>query len=278
MAISSCIKDSPPLGGPGIAFIHDSGYVYRDTSLVIGDHIKVGIDARDVYANITFFHIAFDNGKVQTMLDSGMNRAGLRYTFNIIKSQSAEEKWIFMVMDRNRFQQSIEIVLHKADSNHYGNIITYNNISLGAQGNPSDGSFLSLANGRTSFLDSAYAHQSLVDIIYYFGQYDGTFSSPSEAEAPTIFTGPEGIAGWAIKNETRYDTTALTTQLFDEATNDSLLLAVYEPTAGKRKAKYLAPGMVISFKSPLGKIGLIKVSETVPGVAGSIKVSVKVQE
>jgi hypothetical protein len=274
----SCRKEEPPVNPPHIAFINDSGYADHDTTLIIGDRIKVGISSIATGSNITFFQITCNNGTRLTLLDSGLNRPELNYSLTIIKSPSLFEKWTFLVMDRDRNKDSIQILLLKSDSSHYGGIKTYTDIFLGAQENISTGSFLSFSDGSVFNLEEAYANQPFIDLVYYYGQYDCTLSSPNEAEAPAIFTGPHGIANWAIKNETRYDTTAVTPQAFDEAANDSLLLSVYEPTAGKRKAKYIAPGMVISFKSPAGKIGLIKIITIEPGTDGSMRCSIKIQE
>jgi hypothetical protein len=273
-----CSKDKVTEIPPKVSLISDSGFVYKDTSLVVGERILVGIGALASGENITFFQVTVDNGKRSILLDSGLNKPSLQYRVNIIKSASSYEKWTFLVMDRHRNKDSVHIVLGKSDSSNYGKIVTYTDVKLGGQDNLDAGSFYCFNGGEIYFLHDAYLNQSKVDLIYYFGQYDATFSSPSEAEAPAYFSGPEGIANWTVKNETRYDTTLLSPQLFDEAADDSLLLAVYEPTAGKRKAKYLEPGMVISFKSPLGKIGLIKVIEAVPGPVGSVKCTIKIQE
>jgi len=263
---------------PQIFFTSDTGYMDHDTSLAVGDRIRVGVSATSSGNNITFFQVSFDNGTRQILLDSGLNHPDLNYSLEIIKSSSQTEKWTFLVMDRDRNKDSAIIFLTKSDISHYGKIITYQDVMLGAQGNTSFGSFFSFTAAEVYDLDGAYMNQSLIDMIYYFGQYEATLSSPNEAEAPSIFTGEHGVANWTIKNETRYDTTSLSPQAFDVAADDSLLLAVYEPAAGKRKAKYVQPGMVISFISPSGKIGLINIQETSPGTGGALRFSIKIQE
>lgn len=279
VAISSgCTKDNRSTLPPTIQFLHDSGYVSVDTSLIVGDHVTIGIEAQSSEANITFFQVSVNNGTRSILLDSGLNASSLRYNLTVIKSASAYEKWTFLVMDRNRNLDSIQILLQKSDSSHYGKIKVYSQIELGAQENGTFGSFFSLHSGQVYSLAGAYQNQSLIDVIYYYGMYEGTLSSPNESEAPSIFSGEMGIANWSIKNETRYDTTLLTPIAFDKAQDDSLLLAVYEPTAGKRKGKFVLPGMVFSFKNYEGKIGLLKVEEVVPGTMGKMRCSIKVQE
>lgn len=278
LAFFSCTKKESEGTMPKIMLLTDSGFVSHDTTLMIGERIQVGINARGQDKNITFFQVSMNNGNRLTLLDSGLNHPGIIYHLDIIKSQYDIEKWTFLVMDRDRSKDSVQITLKKSKSSNYGAIKILPDIILGAQANSLDGSFLSFSNGEIYNLDSAFFHQPLVDLIYYYGQYDATFSSPNESEAPSVFTGQHGIAAWSIKNETRYDTTTLTISDFDKAKDDSLLLSVYEPTAGKRKTKYIEPGMVISFKSPFGKIGLMKIQEVQPTVTGFVKFTIKIQE
>ena len=273
----SC-KKSDPVSHPTIRLVCDSGLSCRDTSLVIGGRINLAVHAEGEGSNITFLQVNFNDGTRKILLDSGLNHPTLDYRLLVIKSASAYERWTFLVMDRQRNLDSVSLLVTRADSSQYGPIRTLPDLLIGAQENEYYGSFLSFTAGTPWFLDSACVNQALTDLVYYFGQYDGTLSSAAEAEAPSVFTGPCGIAAWTVKNETRYDTTMLTTTDFDNAANDSLLLAVYEPTAGKRKAKFIVPGMVVSFRDAAGRIGLLKVSETVPGTTGRIRISVKIQD
>jgi hypothetical protein len=274
----SCKKENPENTPPEISLITDSGYITCDTILNPGTLVKVGIEASGVSGNITYLNVLYNDGAIHTALDSGMNCKTLQYSRNIIKSNSQSETWTFTVMDVNRLKAGITITLTKANIVIYGNIISYTDIILGAQQNNNNGSFFSLSGGTVYFQEEAFNNQNLVDIIYYFGSYESTLSSPAETEAPAFFPGTTGIANWTIKNETKYDTTTITAIQFDQAINDSLLLAAYEPANGKRKTKYLEPGMVISFQDHRGKIGLIKVIATEGGNNGVVELTIKVQE
>ncbi|MFH1160340.1 MAG: hypothetical protein V1733_05260 [bacterium] len=256
----------------------DSGFVFHDTVIPVGQHIRVGIEASGDGANITWFHIGWNNGESQTFLDSGLNHPVLRYEQSIIKTASALETWTYLVMDRNRNLTNIRLILRKSDSSHFGEITSFPEVLLGAQNSSSAGSFFSLSNGKSYFQDEAFEHQDSIDILYYYDIYNATLSSPNESDAPAIFTGPTGLANWTQKNETRYDTTSLTSTDFDLAQTDSLILAAYEPVNLKRKVKFVTPGMIISFKAPSGKIGLIKVMEITDSDTGYIRMSVKIQK
>jgi len=276
LSLYSCRKETTSLPAD-IRLVSDSGFVSRDTALSIGETIRVGIEATANGANITFFHIGWNNGSEQTLLDSGMNQSLLVYDLSITKTASESEIWEFLVMDRDRNFSSINLTLKRTSSSHYGPILTITDLVLGAQGNPDAGSFFSIPANRRYFLDQAFQVQDSVDMIYYFDQYDATLSSPAESDAPSIFTGPTGISNWTVKNETRYDTTAIDPVSFINSMNDSLILSTYEPVNLKRKAKYLLPGMIISFMDPRGKLGLIHVREVVQGASGHVLMDIKVQ-
>jgi len=276
--ISACMKDDKASAPPLLSFISDSGFVSRDTVLNVGQQISVGIDAEGEAVNITYLHVGWDNGRYETILDSGLNNPGLRYERTIIKSSSDTETWTFMVMDRDRNTSTIDLTLQKSASTQWGEIITYMGIILGAQDNPGKGGFFSLHANRSYFLDEAFLLQDSIDFIYYYDVYEGTFSSPNEDDAPAIFPGPTGLDNWTVKNESRYGITTLLPVDFEQAGNDSLILSAYDPGNLKRKAKYLAPGMVISCNDPSGRLGLIHIEETSGTNGGFIKMSVKIQK
>jgi hypothetical protein len=275
--LPSCSKESKT-SSPGISIIRDSGYVSHDTMLVTGQKIKVGIHAISENANLTYFSIRFNDGATTTLLDTGINSSSLVYNLDIIKTNAPTEKWTFLVMDRNRNKDSVSIILEKSSISKWGKIRTISDVVLGAQENQTTGSFYSLEDELVMNLEEAFGQQLRVDLVFYYGQYEGTLASPNEAEAPGFFTGPMGIASWTIKNETRYDTTMIAPAMFDGSVNDSLILAAYEPAAGKKKGKFVQPGMVFSFRSPAGKLGLMKIAETTPLPAGDVRLTIKIQE
>jgi hypothetical protein len=263
---------------PKIIIVKNPGYITGDTTISIGSKVKIRLYLENGDANLTYLGVVMDDGTRHSILDSGFNSSSLNYTCYIQKGPSATEKWIFIIMDKNRKKDSAQIVLTKSSISNYGKIIEYPVLFLGAQNNDTLGSFLSFYNGLVYDLSQAYDNQVLIDLVFYYGQYQGTFASPAEAEAPSFFTGINGISNWSIKNKTRYDTTTLSTSAFDAAENDSLLLAAFDPVNGKKKAKYLQKDMIFSFRSHDGKIGLIKIVSISGLEAGLIKFVVKIQE
>jgi hypothetical protein len=275
--LMSCKKD-PAHIPPVISLIQGEGYVSQDTVVTAGTRVRVGIHAAAGNANLTYFSVRFNDGTETILLDTGMNTPALTYNLDVIKTNSSAETWKFLIMDRNRNRDSVQITFTKAEVSTWGKIRTMSGITLGAQENATTGSFFSLDDTAVMNLQQAFAVQPSVDMVYYYGQYECTLASPNETEAPGFFTGPQGIANWTVKNETRYDTTLIIPQAFDTSANDSLILSAYEPTAGKKKGKYLLPGMVLSFRSPAGKLGLVKVLDVAPMPAGLVTLTIKIQE
>ncbi len=274
----SCKKESES-APPTITLIHDAGFAAGDTTLSVGAKVKIGINAKAMGANITYINVSIDNGtNIQTLLDSGLNVSELNWTYEIIKSSLAAEKWIITVMDKDRNKSSVSVTLTKSAISQYGNIISFNNITLGAQSNISFGNFFSFNTGLTYTLADAFAFQDSIDMLYYFGPYLSTLSSPNETEAPNYYTGVNGISNWTIKNETRYDTTDVSLISFHAASNDSLILAAYNPIDAKRKAKYLEAGMLLSFIDHAGKLGLIEISSVTAGDTGHVVMNIKRQQ
>jgi hypothetical protein len=278
LTLTFCQKGEKSNFPPKIEFIKDSGYVYTDTTISLGTIVKVGIHSFKSTENITYFNVKMDNGVILTALDSGLNNSSMNYCRSILKSNSQYEIWTFSVMDKDRNKSGISIKLTKKPAISYGDIIFFPSVILGAQNNTNAGHFYSLSNNIIYNQQDAFNNQQLIDLIYYYGLYESTLSSPNEAEVPLFYTGITGIAGWTIKNETRYDTTSVTVPEFDSSANDSLLLTEYDQINGKKKAKYLQPGMIVSFRNQTGKIGLLKVNSVNETDSGSIDISIKVQK
>lgn len=252
-----------------------NGIITYDTALPPGGSLMVSIEALGGGSNITYFGISMFDGQQHFVLDSGMNHPNLSFVQPIFKGNSVEEIWTFSIMNRKREKASIQLHLSKANVISWGKINIFDPVILSAQGSSTPGSFLSLSDGSVFDYPYAEAHQSATDMIYYTGLYESTFSSPAESEAPDHFP---GLLNWTLRNETRYDTTALTSNDFYLSSNDSLALVSYEPVNGKRKAKNLEKGMIVAFRNQAGKAGLILVKDILPGTDGKIECAIKIQE
>ena len=278
----SCKKEEGTIA-PKIEFIKQAGYIWSDTTLPIGAQVKVGVIASKSNANITYFNIVINtNGTSQIAIDSGMNATNFSFNYTIYKGVNAEETWTFMTMDKDRNKASISLKLKRSAVTNWGNVKTYNSITLGAQNNTINGSFLSLKSGYTFLLNDAFLNQDSIDVIYYYGAlptyFQSTLSSPGETQAPLFFTGASGISNWTTKHTTMYFLTTLTTTQFDQLTNDSLLIVSFPLLGSTKKSKFLNAGEVISFKDQAGKLGLIKVISVNGTESGTAQLAIKIQE
>lgn len=254
----------------------DFNSVHSDTCMTMGSNMRFVMRAfsgdDDPITNL----VVSSGGDVY--LDSGLYSNNLMYELNITKGSPVSETWTFFVMNKGRKTNSISVTITLADSSEFNPVITMTDIRMGAQNNTDYGSFYSADSNTVHNMQSACAIQDIIDIIYYYGTYECTLSSPNEADAPSIFTGSCGLAEWTVKNESRYFLTPLSGTDFNLITNDSLLIASYNAVSSTRKGKNIVPGQVWSFRLHTGKLGLMYVSETQPGTGGSILFSLKVQQ
>ncbi|MHC1708616.1 MAG: hypothetical protein AB9842_13985 [Bacteroidales bacterium] len=278
---TSCDKDSNQLT-PVIQLITDSSYVYQDSMLQINQKIKVGIKAIGD-ARLTYFGIQLDaDGQVFNLLDSGMFCNTFIYHRIISKGAANVERWTFTVMDENRNVTLKTLIFTRDPSSGFGQIKHHFSLILGAQDNTLHHHCLSMPSGVLFPADSASVHPELIDILFYYNPAGGTppiestFSSPGENDAPAMYP---FLSSWPLLNSTYYNPgTAVTPDQFYQCENDSLLLAAYDESNGKRKYKNAAVGNIIPFKTQAGRKGLIYVKGLESGVTGWVEIEVKVQE
>lgn len=275
----SCKKGDPSYPPPVIHFITDEGYLYSDTTLQLGASFKIGIQAQNPNVNLTNFIIRVESDVMETYLDSGMNTAVLNYQNTFTKGIKDSETWRFIIRDKDGKEANVSLVITKDNSSQYGDIIYYPSTTFGAQNNIS-GSFFSLSNDMIYTQVEAFNNQDRIDLCYYYDLIvtDGnTLASPGANIDDSVFPGPTGLSNWTVRRTTRFKKTDLTAEDFMDASNDSLLIAAYGQSEGKRKAKNLLNGHIFSFKNEDGKIGLFKVNSVVGADEGTINISVKVQ-
>jgi hypothetical protein len=91
------------------------------------------------------------------------------------------------------------------------------------------------------------------------------------------------MSGWPVKNSILYDyqtsdNNLVTTDQFDSALNDSLLVSAYKPDKVSGNCKYGYTGKVIPFKTQEGKYGMIKVLQADEREDGTMEIAVKIQK
>lgn len=277
---------------PTIRLIAESDCVQDGDTLAIGNAIRFRVEAIGTDASITNFTVkkVYD-GTVKTVLDSGLNSSGFVKSFIFYQGIEESVVWQLTVMDRNRKEASVSLLIIKDPNSQFGGIVEFPNLRLGYQENTSFGSFFLPALQKIMFGDSAALFQDKVDMLVYFNFRDDngvllpspTFSSPGEETSCTgeLYTDYfPFLCNWSIRNYTKYDIRAvngITSELFNKAHNDSLLIVSYDDVWGKKKYKWANPGTFIPFQTAAGKKGIINVIEADTTETGSILCSIKMQ-
>lgn len=273
---------------PRISIIKNAAYVYDGQIMPIGKPYQIGITATAGGAPITNLRVTLTtrNGD-EIALDSGIYKENLNYIKSNSYGSTLSEVWTFFVRDKNGKSSTASITLNKDPNSNFGLINYFHEVTLGAQNSPS-GSFMDAMNARVFRSDSAAIYQNLINIIAYWGDlgvpsYQFTFSSPSEND---VITYHPVVTDFAVPgNEVRYknDSMGISSQLFDAAYNDSLIISNYtSATVGKRKFKMLRPGYVIPFAitagTSAGKRGLIRILSVTNGREGNVVFDLKMQK
>jgi len=278
--VFSCRKNEEKGAPPSIKFKVDTGYVYRDDTVLIGKTFKIGIIAEKGDVNITNFIIKESNTSVLTYLDTGLNAANLIINENIIKGLSPKDTWTFIVRDKDGTSASILLNIFADSSSAFGPIITIPSIILSAQNDTTIGSFLDIKNKAVYNLRQAFGIQDSIEILYYYDAIQGnnnTIASPNATIDASVFPGTNGLANWTVKNVTWYQVTTLTDSVFNNFKNDSLLLSLAYINPTYRKAKNLKAGDIYAFKTGKGKLGMFAVLNVNGTDAGTIEIKVKMQ-
>ncbi|MBP7496770.1 MAG: hypothetical protein KA792_03805 [Bacteroidales bacterium] len=270
-----CKKDEK-IKIPTIYLKIKKNYVNKDTVIKTGSQFYFGIIAQKGTENITNLIIKLNN---KTFLDTGMNVEALNYDKLVIKGVEKTDNWLIKVIDKRGLQASVALIITKDSNSVYGEINTISSLKLGAQNNTTLGAFYSFNANKIYFIDEAFKNQKLIDLIYYYDEFDkNTIASPG-ANITTAFTeGSSALTNWNIRNETRYINININSDLFDKINNDSMLIAAYDEYNAKRKAKMLASNDIYSFRTSTLKYGIFKVHFVDATTSGNIVIDVKIQK
>ncbi|HPE86693.1 MAG: hypothetical protein EOL88_04005 [Bacteroidia bacterium] len=262
-------------------------------SVSIGDAIVFTIDVQATSeVNITNLLITTTvNDAVITKLDSGMNTAGLHVTKTYYQSTRHDASWCVQVMDRERNIVRETFFVKGNPDSQYGPIEEYSGIQLAMQEKTDGHSWFSTLDGHCISRDSGSFFQSDIDILCYFkysinngvNTPSPTFSSPGEEASATgelydLFY-PE-LTEWNHRNYTKWDISAsngITAQKYLACHNDSLLIHSYNDAMGKKKYKWVKPGLYIPIQTARGQHGIVHIisADTVP--RGIITFDLKIQ-
>jgi hypothetical protein len=282
-----CNKEDSDVQFPFIKLNKGDLFTQDGDRIPVGGQIRFGVSAVGGGAAITNFRVTRITGSAKiTELDKGIYIAtgGIDTTLLYVKGDAEEETWNIFIMNENRDTASVFLTVLKGEGSAYGDIFHYPSIALGYPENGQSPHFLDLKSGTLYSHDNVTGHEQDIDLaaFYYItsGKPSPTLTCPAYPSALTWY--PE-FENWPVKNSTLYDyktsdNDLISTEQFDAAENDSLLVAGYQPQNVSGLCKFCYTGKVIPFKTAGGKYGLIKVIRADDADGGSMEIAVKVQQ
>jgi hypothetical protein len=278
LILFSCTKDDGSQQAPTIRLLSKPGMISSDTTIAVGQLMTFSIAAVGGSSNLTNLIALREDGRgtSQRALDTSMNTPQFSITKTFTKNLDKKEFWTFIIRDRNLLSDSVSVIISLDTTSGFGPITYYEALIMSAQNESNPGSFFSFISGETYALDAASQNQELINMVYYLGEDDLTMASPGANIEPGIFD--PNPATWETRRTTRYIAIDLPPGAFENAQNDSLLIASYTEGEGKRKAKYLGAGSTFSFQTQDLKYGIFRVIEVEGTDAGTIKLDIKIQD
>jgi len=283
LMFTSCSDDSSEPGdiNPSMNFVGGTGYTSADVTLTTGTAFTVGINASsstESNAKLTNFKITrVFNNKPEVVLDSTFNKDqfSIDWDFNA-NPEVGTENFIFLITDKDGKTKQLNFVVTTQAA--AGPINAFSMKILGAQGSTTGSSFASI-DGSVYSLADAKANAAKIDWLYFnVTSIHATLAAPDDAAAATVFTNDlNGLQEWAVKNPTRFKkvTDAID---WDNINDDAVIVAQTASGVTLTKVDNLAASDVLAFVTATGKKGLIKVNSISGTSAGTITISVKVQQ
>ncbi|MCK9220545.1 MAG: hypothetical protein M0P47_10910 [Bacteroidales bacterium] len=284
LVFTSCSKSdsSDPVDQtPAINFVGGSGYISADATLSVSEIFKVGLTAfpnTNSGAKLTKLTITRVCNNQPLVQDSVFStpQASLNIIINAVTNNlPGQEKWYFKITDKNGQTKEISFTITTIAVS--SPINTFSMKILGAQGNTTGSSFASI-DGTVYTLANAKTNASKIDWLYFYGETNhASIAAPSDASAAGVFNGDNGLASWAVRNNTLFKKVTEVIN-WESITNDQIIVAQTTTGVTNTKINELAVNDILAFITAGGKKGLMKV-ETISGTtAGSMTLSVKVQQ
>ncbi len=272
----SCTKDG---GSPTIRFMKGPNFTGKDTVIRVNYELPVAIE---VFWNGTDLLKQLDINRNDMLFGTyAISGDTSRFTFNVIKTADATEKYTFIIRDVKENQASLSITLTKDPNSEFGSIKYYGPVVLGAQNNIVKPAFISFQDktGTIFNLDQAFVNQSKIELMYYFdGTTQSTLAGPGSDIPDNLYPGSRNIALWATRNEAKFLKTALLPADFQSINTDAPIVNAWSETQSVTKAVQLKANEVWLVKLKSGRKGAILVNRVLAGEDGELEFYIKIQE
>ncbi len=155
-------------------------------------------------------------------------------------------------------------------------INNYTAVLIGANANPTEGSFYASATNTVYSVADAASNAAAIDLVYFYGATNlASIASPDDSDVPAVFP---SVSGWSTRNATRFATSSISVDDFNAIDTDEVLLQEAANIGTATKANDLAVNDIIVFETAGGKVGMAMVSALTEGNTGSITLEIKIQE
>lgn len=283
MFFSSCSTDTTTPGDihPSMNFVGGAGYTSGDATLPVGTVFTVGLNAfsstesNAKLAKLTITRI-FENKPFQ-LLDSNLNVTQFSIDVDIdANAKAGTENFVFTITDKDNQTKELNFIITTVEG--AGPITTFSMKIMGAQGSATGSSFASIDGSVYGGAD-AKANAAKVDWLYFYGASNlATIAAPDDPDAAEIFTNETyGLQKWSVLNSTKFKSVTEVVD-WDGITDDATIVALTETGVNQSKVDTLGITDILAFITVGGKKGLIRVEEITGENAGTITISVKVQQ
>jgi hypothetical protein len=252
---TGCKKDEDPVvGDPSIDFKGGSTYTFENVTVTTNDQITIGILAAmhpDTKKELTNLKITLGS---QTLVDSSFSANAFDADYTISFASVGVFTLTAMIKDAdNRTDEvSFDITIELGGTA----VKKTTNIEMGSFNDPK-GSFYSTGTEMVYKVAEAKQNQAAVDFIFFKGATNAnSIAAPDDTQVNTI--SDFQLNDWTTKNQTRFNTTAMTAAEFD-AIGAFHVFPEFNTSTQKTLANNLSNGQVIYFKTQAGKKGYIKV-------------------
>ncbi|MCX6233354.1 MAG: hypothetical protein NT175_01320 [Bacteroidetes bacterium] len=266
---------------PNIDFKGGAAYISADATLTTLQEFLIGITASPNTTsgkNLANLKVTRTyNNAVWFEWDTTVNVAYVDIDFSFLAlTVAGTERISFVVTDKDG--QTNEVALNITTQVVNGPINFFTQKILGSYASSTGSSFASI-DGSIYNLADAKANAAKVDWLYFYGGTNhATIAAPDDADAAIVFNDlTNGLSTWSVRNATRLK--KITTVVdWAAITDDGTIKQLTADGVTETKIPDLVVGNISGFKTVTGKFGLIKVDNITGTTAGTIEISVKVQQ
>jgi hypothetical protein len=273
LIVFGCKKPAPVSVGPTLEFIKDIGYISSDTAWAAGDtaiiSLKCTWNGNDLVRTIYCYHNDVKQDP-PIQIDPALGE-DFTYKLKITKSLLYAEKYNFEVLDELGNVNKIGLTITLDDS---GGAIEFEQLIIGMQKNPSNGSYFDFTNGRNLDSTTAHSSQGLVDMVGGFEFFAKSFlTSPGSDNTVDVYD----FSGWTTHNLTQFCSTTISVAQFNLIKTDKVLISCFHQDEAINIIGVLKPNQIYSFKTYNGRYGLLKIITPAVSEFGQIAFDYKIQ-